>query len=423
MSRLPFELMLALRYLRPKRTFVSVITLISIVGVMLGVAVLIIVISVMTGFDRQLRDKLVGFSAHVKLERAGAPLADYERVMEVIERHPAVKGVAPFILGQIIVKTQPAEGSPRFVVPLVRGVDPRYEDRVSVLRQSVIEGTNDLRGYSVLVGSQLARALDIHLGDPLAVYSVRQLEEWDASRKGGTEEAPVADDYVVQGIFSLGVHDFDYSYVICSLPNAQDLYVLENEVHGLIVALHDPELAARVKRELLASLGGEYELTTWMEENAVMLEALVVEKNMMFYLLFFITIVAAFGICSALITFVVQKTREIGALKALGATSAQILWLFLSQSLVVGLLGVAAGFGLGLLAVHYRNDFLFFMRRATGFELFPAQIYSFSELPALIVPGDIAIICGGSLLICLLAGLIPAWSASRLRPVEALRHE
>jgi lipoprotein-releasing system permease protein len=147
--------------------------------------------------------------------------------------------------------------------------------------------------------------------------------------------------------------------------------------------------------------------------------ALLVEKNVMFYLLFFIMIVAAFGIMNSLITFVVQKTREIGMLKALGATRGQVLWLFLSQSLMVGVVGVVTGFGLGMLAVAYRNPFLHFMNRLTGFELFPASIYSFAELPALIIPGDIALICGSALIICVLAGLIPAWNAGRLQPVAA----
>jgi len=167
----------------------------------------------------------------------------------------------------------------------------------------------------------------------------------------------------------------------------------------------------------------DFVVRTWMDDNSGILNALLVEKNVMFYLLFFIMIVAAFGITSAQITFVVQKTREIGVLKALGATNGQVRWLFLSQSLIVGVLGVIAGFGLGLVMLHYRNDFLFFMRRVTGFELFPANIYAFDRLPALIVPGDLAIICGGSLFICLLAGLLPAWNAGRLQPVEALRHE
>jgi lipoprotein-releasing system permease protein len=190
-----------------------------------------------------------------------------------------------------------------------------------------------------------------------------------------------------------------------------------------MVMLHDPSKAPLVRQQLQEELGPTYLVSTWEKEYAVILGALVVEKNVMFYLLFFIIIVAAFGITSALITFVVQKTREIGVLKALGSSSGQIMWIFLSQSLFVGVLGVLAGFGLGMLAVTYRNDFLFFLRRVTGFQLFPAQIYAFNELPALIDFGDIAIICGGSLVICLLAGLFPAWNAGRLKPVEALRHE
>ena len=154
-----------------------------------------------------------------------------------------------------------------------------------------------------------------------------------------------------------------------------------------------------------------------------MMMAVMVEKSMMLYILFFIVIVAAFGITCTLITFIVMKTREIGLMKALGATNRQVMWVFLAQSLIVSVMGVLAGVGLGLLAIKYRNEFLTLMRKLTGFQLFPADIYGFSQLPALVLPGDIAIICGGSLIICLLAAAFPARHASKLNPVEALRHE
>jgi len=281
-----------------------------------------------------------------------------------------------------------------------------------------------------LVGRSIADRLDVDVGDRVAVYSVRDFEEWEDGRKQNREEAPLADDYVIRGIFDVGYHEYNDLFVVTSLVNAQDMYRLDDSVHGLIVTLDDPDRANAVRRELELALAEVaradprgFEISTWMEENSTILEALIVEKSVMYYLLFFIVLVAAFGITSALITFVVQKTREIGMLKALGGTRGQVVWLFLSQSLIVGVLGVICGFGLGMLAVSYRNEFLHFMRRATGFELFPAQIYNFSELPALIVPGDIAVICGGSLVICLLAGLLPAWNAGRLKPVEALRYE
>jgi lipoprotein-releasing system permease protein len=211
--------------------------------------------------------------------------------------------------------------------------------------------------------------------------------------------------------------------VITSLATAQDLYDLDEDVNGLKVMLDNPELAEVVRAQLGPKLGPGAYITTWLEESSAFLDALVVEKNVMFYLLFFIMIVAAFGITSAQITFVVQKTREIGMLKALGATGRQIMSVFLLQSFVVGVVGVICGYGLGMLAVAYRNEFLGMLRRTLGFELFPQSVYQFKELPAIINPRDIIVICTGSLIISVLAGLLPAWNAGRLKPVEALRHE
>jgi lipoprotein-releasing system permease protein len=423
MSRLPFELLLALRYLRPKRTFVSVITLISVIGVMLGVAVLIIVISVMSGFDRQLRERLLGFNAHLRVIKPGELLSNREEIMARIMTNPRVRGVAPFVQGKVLLETQPPVGSSMVDAPVVRGVDARREADVSDLPKSVTNGVFDLRGNGLIVGRELANNLGVRVGDRVAIYSPANLKKMKDSRRSGKEESALPDEYTVKGVFDVGYYEFNANVVITSLANAQDLYELQDNVHGLQIMLHDPAQAELARRELQSALGLDYIVRTWMDDNSGILNALLVEKNVMFYLLFFIMIVAAFGITSAQITFVVQKTREIGVLKALGATNGQVRWLFLSQSLIVGVLGVVAGFGLGLLLLHYRNDFLDLMNRLTGFELFPRTIYSFDRLPALIVPSDIAIICGGSLFICLLAGLLPAWNAGRLQPVEALRND
>src|SRR2546421_110964 len=210
---------------------------------------------------------------------------------------------------------------------------------------------------------------------------------------------------------------------VASMQDAQELYALDESVHGLLVMLRDPYLAPAVQEELAGTLGPDYRTTTWMQENASILSALAVEKNVMFIVLFFIMIVAALCILSALITFVVQKTREIGMLKALGAADLQVSLLFLSQGALVGGFGDLACYGLGMLALAYRNEFLHFINRMTGFQLFPPDIYGFNQLPALIESRDILLICGSAWIICILGGIIPAWRAGRLKPVEALRYE
>jgi len=296
-----------------------------------------------------------------------------------------------------------------------------------MLATNIQEGKFDLSGDSILVGRDLARNLRLRVGDHVAVLSPRSLQELKKKGAKADEQTvrSLAEDFAVRGIFDVGYYDYNANVAITSLANAQELYKLEdaNGVHGLMVMLNDPEQADLIRDQLGEALGPGYDIATWTEENSYMLSALAVEKNVMFYLLFFIMIVAAFGIMNSLITFVVQKTREIGMLKALGASQGQVLWLFLSQGLVVGVVGVITGFGLGMVAVAYRNPFLHMMRALTHVELFPVSVYGFSELPALLVPTDIAIICGSALLICLLAGLVPAWNASRLEPVEALRYE
>jgi lipoprotein-releasing system permease protein len=358
-------------------------------------------------------------------------IVNYPEVMRMVTANPNVKAAAPYVLGQVMLETQPDFGPQIVAAPWVRGMDPSHETNVSNLSTNIIDGTMDVEGSGLLVGGGLARDLRLRVGDRVAIYSPsylkeirRRLEEKKKDPNKEIDELPLPDDYTVRGIFDVGYNEYNANVIVTSLDNAQTLYGFkELTAHGIYVILHDPFKVHEVARQLRIILGPHFDFVIWTEEHSTLLNAILVEKNVMFYLLFFITIVAAFGIMNSLITFVVQKTREIGLLKALGATRLQILSLFLGEGFIVGIIGVLCGFGLGMLGVHYRNEFLEFLRRTTKFELFPAQIYNFTQLPALIDLSDITIICGSALLICLLAGLVPAWTASRLQPVEALRHE
>ena len=423
MSGLPFELLLALRYLRPKRTFVSVITLISVLGVALGVAVLIVVISVMSGFDQQMRDTILGLNAHLSVyDREHGTLTNYSAVMRRIAANPNVRAVAPLVVGQVMLETEPDTGNPLVSAPWLRGIDPRAETNVSILPSHIIEGDMDLSGHGLIVGSDMARNMHLAVGDRVAIYSPRELRKMKESRGKENAEAVLPEDYEVRGIFDVGYYEYDATMVVTSLRNAQEMYDLDDSVHDITVMLFDPFGASRVQAELKKTLGPHYEILTWLEQSPLLGQVLV-EKNVMYYILFFIVIVAAFGITCTLITFIVMKTREIGLLKALGASNRQVLWVFMGQSLIVSFLGVLVGLGLALLALAYRNEFLDLMRRVTGMELFPASLYNFTQLPAKLVPRDLLIICGGSLLICLLAAAFPARHASRMDPVEALRYD
>ena len=423
MSPLPFEAFLALRYLRPRRTLVSVITLISVAGVTLGVGVLIIVISVMSGFDREWRERILGFSAHLKVGDRRGLLENFEGVRNAVLKDPEVLGAAPFISGQVLLETQPAEGNAYSFGTFVRGVDPELEGGVSVLPKSVVQGEWDLDGNSIIVGSDLARNYDIKVGDRLLLYSTETLKRVKASLDKGDGEKVLPFEYTVRGIFDVGFGEYNVMVVV-SLESGQTLYSLnDTDVHGLQVMIKDPFGANEARTRLQPMLGDDYGMMTWREENPDKFNALAVEKSMMFYILFFIMIVAAFGIVNSQITFVVQKTREIGILKALGATSGQVLWLFLSQSVIVGVLGVGTGLAFGLVALAYRNEFLHFMSNVAGFDLLPVSMYYLYELPSQTQTGDVLLICGAAFGSCVLAGVFPAWKASRLQPVEALRHD
>ena len=420
---MPFELFLALRYLRPKRNFVSIITVISIIGVMLGVAVLMIVIAVMSGFDREWRVKILSASAHMKVLPPGGLMRDYKTPMAIVERSPFVKGVSPFIMSQVMLETQPANTNenPLISGPVLRGIHPEREAQVSVLPKSVIRGEYDLSGHGILLGSTLAHDLRVDVGDHVAILSANTLAKWRQTKN--KDEAILPDDFTVRGIFNIGFDDFDRMMIVSSLESAQDLQNLGGQVHGLYIMLHDPFKVEEARLDFLRKLGPNYDLVSWTEENETIFGALATEKTMMYIILFVVLIVAAFAIVNSEITFAVNKMKEIGLLKSLGASNRQVMSIFMGHSVGIGIFGVGLGFALGMLFLTNLNNILRWLEKLTRVNLLPASIYKISNVPYELLPLDVGIICGGSFLICMLAGLLPAWKASRLQPVEALRNE
>jgi lipoprotein-releasing system permease protein len=429
--KLPFSLFLALRYLKPKRTFLSIITLISVLGVTLGVTVLILVISVMTGFDRELRQKVMDFDAHIVVTSEDV-LDNWRDLTVKIRNTPGVIATAPFVQGPVIADFQGHR-----MTPTIRGIDPAQEEDVTPLRKFIKQGKLDLEGDSAVLGADLARQLRIGIGDKLTVFSPGNVGHvMDAMKRlenaKGDEEKKIIDELrdvilpkelTITGIFETGHYGHDSGYLLVPLYIGQELYGLGDAMHGITVKTDDPYGAERVKESIERFLEPPQFAQTWIDMNSQYFEAVRLERTVMFFLLFFIVVVAAFGIMSTLITVTVQKRREIGIVKALGATIWQIIWVFLGQGTVIGFFGTLTGLGLGMTLIRYRNGVARWLASTLHIEIFPRQVYQFSEIPAQIVPQDVWVICISAFLICSLAALIPAYFAARLDPVKALRYE
>ena len=447
-----FSLFLALRYLKPKRTFLSVITLVSITGVMLGITVLILVISVMTGFERELRRKVIGFDAHLLISdpRTGI-MEDWPGVTEELEKLPGVVAVAPFVQGPILV-----EFEHRRLAPKIRGIDPEKESGVTEIADYIIAGSLDLEGDKTVLGSELARALGVTVGDVITLYSpgnigevLAEIERLETARGARGESRTAGDvgqvgesgeasanadlaglrsmvlptELEVAGIFESGRFLYDSEFLLVPLHIGQELYSLDFGVHGLSVKTTDPYSAPALARALHMDFPQPIYAMTWIDLNRQLFDAIKMERQVMFFLLMFIILVAAFGIMNTLITVTVQKTREIGIMKALGARTGQIIGVFVFQGMVVGVFGTITGLALGMALVQYRNEFSHWLASTLGVEVFPASVYGFTEIPAEVIGSDVAIICLSAFAICSVAALIPAWFAARLDPVKALRYD
>ena len=433
--KLPFSLFLALRYLQPKRTFVSVITVLSILGVALGITCLIVVIAVMSGFDRELRQHLVGFEPHLRVSSAVGPVQDWEALQERLEKeNPSFQGVSPYLMGPILL-----EFDNNFTGATLRGIQPNGElklvDIPSFIQKGHGRGRYEIDSEKCIMGYELAASLGVHVGDKISLHGpgnltkvaeeLKRLEKEDPNAKSLKDIRALVRpaELEVVGLFDSGVYQFDAGMVIVALSVAQEIYDFENAVHGISIRTPDPDWAERYRVELRKNLGPEYTVTSWMDADRTRLDAVVQERVMMTFILMMIIVVAAFSISNTLITVIVQKKREIGVIKALGAAPAQIVNIFVGQGFVVGIFGNAFGLLLAWGILSWRNEARQLIIHFMGRDIFPAAVYQLTGIPSAITAKDVLIICSMAMLICIASAYIPARFAAKLDPVKALREE
>lgn len=422
-----FETFVALRYLRGKRKnrFISLITMISIAGVSVGVIALIVVLSVMTGFNIALRNTIIGNRAHLNVMRGGGLTftQDYHQVMnEIQEAVPDVQACAPFIQVQALLQNETGRKSGRVSSgAYVIGIDPKLETDVTQLGQNLTQtngrayGAGALPGdKDIVLGYALANSLGVGIGDKVSVFTPREKTSPWGMRTG--QRAVLT----VSGISQAKMSDFDALFAWVDIPTAQMLSGREG-VDGIHCRIADPFQADTFAREIDHKLG--YRAITWYENQLAFFEALRQEKLAMFIILVFIVVVAAFNITSTLIMMVMEKERDIGILRTIGVSSGSILRLFTIEGLFIGLSGTFFGVILGTLLAHYLNPVAEFLAAIFGIDLFNSQIYYFDRIPVEVVPSDIFTITIAAIFLSFLSTLYPAWSASRLDPVDALRYE
>ena len=392
------ELFISWRYLVTKRKekFISLISIVSILGVAIGVAALIVVIAVMTGFDQDLRDKIVGNYAHITLTSYKViDNQEYDNIIKKIVANPHIKGISPQILGQVLIK----QGNRYFALGL-KGIEPTLETGVTQINKYIAKGSIDSLGKdSVIIGKELAMYLGLRLNSNLLIYS------------------PLGKQYnlKVVGIFASGMYDYDFNLVFTQLNTAQEIYGLNNQISSLAIKLDNLYLADRVRDELSKTLGSDFNLKTWMEVNQNFFAALKLEKFTMFIILTLIILVASFNIVSTLSVMVVEKTKDIGILKAIGMSSGCIRKIFTYQGLLIGSLGTGFGALAGIVLCGLLKKYQFIK--------LPSDIYYIDRLPVSIDWLDIILIILAAMLITLIATVYPANKAAGLRPVEALRYE
>ncbi|MGA9108661.1 MAG: lipoprotein-releasing ABC transporter permease subunit [Smithella sp.] len=427
---MPYELFISKRYLSAKRkqVFVSVITFISIFGIFLGVAALIIVLAVMNGFEEDLRTKILGIKSHIELTTdLTGPMKDYQSVREKIADVEGVVASTPFIYSQAMIRS-----SNGVMGVVIRALDTQSAFKVinlGKIKEGNIEYLNKIPheislNYKnngvpldgIVIGKEMARNLGVFLYDTITIIS-------PVSISTPMGMVPRMKKFVVVGIFESGFYEYDSTLAYLSLQSCQDFLQMGNTVTGIDIKVDDIYKADNIARKIQSKLGFPFWTQNWMQMNKNLFSALKLEKHVMFIILSLIVLVAAFNIISALIMIVMEKNKDIAILKSMGATSRSIMKIFIFQGLIIGVIGTALGCVTGLAVALNLQKISIVVEKIFRFKILPGDVYYLSELPSKVNYGDIVIIVVGTLLICFLSTIYPSLRASRTDPAEALRYE
>jgi lipoprotein-releasing system permease protein len=412
----PYELLIGLRYTRAKRRnhFISFISLISMLGIALGVAALIIVLSVMNGFQKEIRARILGITPHLQVASDSGALANWQDVLNVVTQHREVRAAAPFINGQgMVSQGENVQGV------MVRGIDPAAENKLIDLSGKMKRGQLDsLRAgeFGIVIGTDLARSLGAQMGDSVLLIT----PQGQVTPAG---MLPRLKQFRVVGIFEIGMSPYDNSLALIHLGDAQKLFRMGDAVSGISARLNDLDLAPRVAIELEGKLPRDSYVSDWTRQNANYFSAVKMEKKMMFIILSLIVAVAAFNIVSTLVMAVTDKQADIAILRTLGASPASIMKIFMVQGVLIGLVGALLGVLGGVVIALNIGSIVPFIEHLFGVQFLSKEVYFITDLPSDLQRADVLLVSIFSFVISLLATLYPSWRAAQTQPAEALRYE
>ena len=412
----PLELFIGLRYTRARRRnqFVSFIALSSMLGIALGVTALITVLSVMNGFEKELRERILGMVAHGSVTEANGRLRDWPRLADEVETHPRVEATAPFVDGEVMI-TRGREVSGT----MIRGIDPQREGSVARVMDHIVTGSaDDLESgaFRVILGSALARMLRVEVGDMVTLVTPE-------ARATVAGIVPRVKRFEVAGTFHIGMYEYDRGLAMIHIDDAATIFRMGDQISGLRLQFDDMMAAPRLSRELNLTLDGDYRVRDWTQEHANFFRAVQTEKTVMFVILTLIIAVAAFNIVSTLVMVVNEKKADIAILRTLGAEQGTILRIFIVQGAIIGVFGTLLGTVGGIALALNVENIVPFIERLLDQEFLAADVYYISDLPSELRWPDVFRISSVALVLSLLATLYPAWRASRTDPAEALRYE